>query len=57
MTDAPKVAVIGGSGFYSFLDDPESLTVDTPYGALSAPIGPLRLPAPGRSRPEASLST
>ena len=38
MTDAPTVAVIGGSGFYSFLDDPESLTVDTPYGALSAPI-------------------
>jgi 5'-methylthioadenosine phosphorylase len=32
------VAVIGGSGFYSFLDDPESVKVDTPYGEPSAPI-------------------
>jgi len=32
------VAVIGGSGFYSFLDDPEQVEVGTPYGDPSAPI-------------------
>jgi 5'-methylthioadenosine phosphorylase len=32
------VAVIGGSGFYSFLDDPEPVTVPTPYGDPSAPV-------------------
>jgi 5'-methylthioadenosine phosphorylase len=32
------VAVIGGSGFYSFLDDPETSTVSTPYGEPSAPV-------------------
>ncbi len=32
------VAVIGGSGFYSFLDDPEQHPVETPYGAPSAPV-------------------
>lgn len=32
------VAVIGGTGFYSFLDDPSEHTVRTPYGAPSAPI-------------------
>jgi 5'-methylthioadenosine phosphorylase len=35
---SPDLAVIGGSGFYSFLDDPETVEVDTPYGAPSAPI-------------------
>jgi 5'-methylthioadenosine phosphorylase len=30
--------VIGGSGFYEFLDDVEERTVDTPYGAPSAPL-------------------
>lgn len=47
MTDqlsAPRqaeVAVIGGSGFYSFLDAPQRpqrLVMETPYGAPSAPI-------------------
>ncbi len=33
-----EVAVIGGSGFYSFLDDPEQVAVATPYGDPSAPI-------------------
>ena len=33
-----EVAVIGGSGFYSFLDDPEQHAVETPYGAPSAPV-------------------
>jgi 5'-methylthioadenosine phosphorylase len=32
------VAVIGGSGFYTFLDDPEDVAVDTPYGEPSAPV-------------------
>lgn len=32
------VAVIGGSGFYTFIDDPEEHVVETPYGAPSAPI-------------------
>ncbi len=34
----PRVAVIGGSGFYEFLENPESVTVTTPYGDPSAPI-------------------
>jgi 5'-methylthioadenosine phosphorylase len=32
------VAVIGGTGFYAFLDDPEERVVETPYGAPSAPV-------------------
>ena len=33
------VAVIGGSGFYSFFDeDAAEVTIDTPYGSPSAPI-------------------
>ena len=34
----PEIAVIGGSGFYTFLDDPRSVEVATPYGKPSAPI-------------------
>ncbi len=34
----PGIAVIGGSGFYEFLDDPTSVAVSTPYGDPSAPI-------------------
>ncbi len=30
--------MIGGSGFYSFLDDPEQVEVPTPYGEPSAPV-------------------
>ncbi|MBS42268.1 MAG: S-methyl-5'-thioadenosine phosphorylase [Nocardioides sp.] len=37
-TPTAEVAVIGGSGFYSFLDDVEEVEVETPYGAPSAPI-------------------
>lgn len=33
-----SVAVIGGSGFYSFLDDPQEIRVDTPYGEPSGPV-------------------
>jgi 5'-methylthioadenosine phosphorylase len=32
------VAVIGGSGFYSFLDSPRQVEVSTPYGDPSAPV-------------------
>jgi len=32
------IGVIGGSGFYSFLDDVEEHDVDTPYGRPSAPV-------------------
>lgn len=32
------IAVIGGSGFYTFLDDLETVEVETPYGPPSAPI-------------------
>ena len=32
------VGIFGGSGLYSLLDDPEEVTVDTPYGAPSAKI-------------------
>ncbi|HEX6844053.1 MAG TPA: MTAP family purine nucleoside phosphorylase, partial [Actinomycetota bacterium] len=35
MTTA-EIGVFGGSGFYSFLEDPEEVTLDTPYGAPSA---------------------
>src|SRR5262245_12519552 len=33
-----EIGVIGGSGFYSFLDDIEEMVVDTPYGPPSDPI-------------------
>lgn len=33
------IAVIGGSGFYSFFgEDAQSVTIDTPYGSTSGPI-------------------
>jgi 5'-methylthioadenosine phosphorylase len=37
-TSVADVAVIGGTGFYSFLDDPTDHVVETPYGAPSAPV-------------------
>ena len=30
-----EIGVFGGSGFYSFLEDAEEVTVDTPYGPTS----------------------
>ena len=33
-----EIGVFGGSGFYSFLDHTEEVTVETPYGDPSAPI-------------------
>ncbi len=35
---AADVGVIGGTGFYSFLDDAEEVDVETPYGDPSAPL-------------------
>jgi 5'-methylthioadenosine phosphorylase len=32
-----EIGVFGGSGFYAFLQDTETVEVDTPYGAPSAP--------------------
>ena len=32
------IAVIGGSGFYDYLEDAETLAVDTPFGEPSAPL-------------------
>ena len=32
------IGVFGGSGFYSFGDDVETVTIDTPFGAPSAPV-------------------
>lgn len=37
-TTRAELAVIGGSGFYAFLDDVEEVTVETPYGPPSGPI-------------------
>jgi 5'-methylthioadenosine phosphorylase len=38
MADLATVAVVGGSGFYEFLQDAREIEVDTPYGAPSDPI-------------------
>ena len=37
MTSA-QIGVIGGSGFYEFLDGAQQIAVDTPYGAPSDPV-------------------
>jgi 5'-methylthioadenosine phosphorylase len=34
----PAIGVIGGSGFYEFLESPEALSVPTPYGEPAASI-------------------
>jgi 5'-methylthioadenosine phosphorylase len=34
----PEIGVFGGSGFYSFLDDVEESSIETPYGSPSAPV-------------------
>jgi 5'-methylthioadenosine phosphorylase len=38
MASGSLVGVVGGSGFYSLLDDAEEHDVDTPYGTPSAPV-------------------
>lgn len=35
MSELAEIGVIGGSGFYSFLDDVTEVSVETPYGAPS----------------------
>jgi 5'-methylthioadenosine phosphorylase len=37
-TSRPSIAVIGGTGFYSFLTDPDEFLPTTPYGEPSAPV-------------------
>jgi len=34
----PEIGIIGGSGFYSFLANPEHVVVETPFGEPSAPV-------------------
>jgi 5'-methylthioadenosine phosphorylase len=38
VTPVADVAVIGGTGFYTFLNDADEVAVETPYGAPSAPV-------------------
>lgn len=38
MTGSEAIGVIGGSGFYSLLDDADERVVDTPYGSPSGPL-------------------
>jgi len=38
MADVASIAVVGGSGFYEFLEDAEELKVDTPFGPPSDPV-------------------
>jgi 5'-methylthioadenosine phosphorylase len=33
-----RIGVFGGSGLYAFLEDPEEVVVETPYGPPSAPV-------------------
>jgi 5'-methylthioadenosine phosphorylase len=43
MSSTAEIGIIGGSGFYSFLTDPELVVVDTPFGEPSAPVAMGRL--------------
>src|SRR5512132_2822702 len=38
MPDLASIAVVGGSGFYEFLEDAEEIKIDTPFGAPSDPV-------------------
>src|SRR4029077_13953650 len=38
MADLAGIAVVGGSGFYEFLEDAEEVAIDTPFGAPRDPI-------------------
>lgn len=53
-----EIGVIGGSGFYSFLDDPVEVTVTTPFGEPSDPItiGTVHCPPSSTSPSPASPS-
>jgi 5'-methylthioadenosine phosphorylase len=43
MEPTAEIGIIGGSGFYTFLSDPETVEVQTPFGAPSAPVAIGRL--------------
>lgn len=45
-----EIGVLGGSGFYSFLDDAREVPVETPFGAPSDPPVVGRLALGGRTR-------
>jgi 5'-methylthioadenosine phosphorylase len=53
--DRPRVGVIGGSGFPTFLTDVTEVDVDTPYGPPSAPVALGTVPAAGGERAVAFL--
>jgi 5'-methylthioadenosine phosphorylase len=38
MADLADIAVVGGSGFYEFLDGAEEVKIDTPFGPPSDPV-------------------
>ncbi|WP_228266129.1 S-methyl-5'-thioadenosine phosphorylase [Microlunatus elymi] len=38
LTSKPDIGIIGGTGFYSFLENPQTVEVETPFGKPSAPI-------------------
>jgi 5'-methylthioadenosine phosphorylase len=38
MADVASIAVVGGSGFYEFLQDAEEVKLDTPFGVPSDPV-------------------
>ena len=38
MTDVAQIGVIGGSGFYAFLEGAREVEIDTPYGPPSDPL-------------------
>jgi 5'-methylthioadenosine phosphorylase len=38
MADLADIAVVGGSGFYEFLEDAEEVKIDTPFGPPSEPV-------------------
>jgi purine nucleoside phosphorylase len=38
MPDLAEIAVVGGSGFYEFLEDAEEVKIDTPFGPPSDPV-------------------
>jgi 5'-methylthioadenosine phosphorylase len=38
VADLASIAVVGGSGFYEFLEDADELKIDTPFGPPSDPI-------------------
>jgi 5'-methylthioadenosine phosphorylase len=46
MPDLADIAVVGGSGFYQFLEGAEEVKIDTPFGSLTPSYGPGTLVIP-----------